>query len=193
GKLSTAADKKRNGLALFGGYRFFASPGRFAVLCSYRLQPCERLKAHGAVHALTSPNSIGMVMKRLPLLFIGTAMVLVLTASTITSPETQATYAVLSVTSAVEGEEVTFEGKYLSLDLARTEPNEVLEARQTPFEVRIDEAKFYGLFRTLEEGTDIKVNVMVYREDGTWVSGSETTGEVGLVMHRGGTLTTTFL
>ncbi|MEM6785685.1 MAG: hypothetical protein AAF624_18340 [Bacteroidota bacterium] len=132
-------------------------------------------------------------MKRLSLLLSCTVMVFALTAYTVTSPGAQTTYAVLSVTSAIEGEEVSFEGKYFGLDPARTEPSEVVKARQTPFQVRVDEANFYGLFRTLEDGVDIKLNVTVHGEDGGQVSMASATGAVGLVMRRGGGLTTTSL
>ncbi len=97
--------------------------------------------------------------------------------------------AVLKVYSAEAGEEVRFEGRYFNTGSGGLQ--EAVEARETPFEVSIESEDFVALFRSLEEGADIRLVVEVHGGGGSTTA--ESIGSVALIMRHGAKLTSSGL
>ena len=97
--------------------------------------------------------------------------------------------AVLKVYSADAENEVRFEGKYFSPTEGGV--NETVAARETPFEISIESDEFVALFRSLDDGTNIRVVAEVPNGGGsTW---AESVGNVALILRDGAKLTSSGL
>lgn len=123
-------------------------------------------------------------MKKILLGLACLAILFGLAAYSLSGPGPAESYAMLSVTSAAEGEEVTFTGMYFSL--APSASPERVEARQTPFQVRIEAEEFFALFRKLDGEADLEVNFTLMEEGETPKRGAGAAGEVCMVTKQNG-------
>lgn len=90
-------------------------------------------------------------------------------------------YTVLTVRSAIEGEEVTFKGSYFGTERAGLA--EAVEARQTPFQMRVDTEAFVAIFRKLDGEADLDVQ-LTQAGDPAIRGSAGATGTVCMVMRR---------
>ena len=124
-------------------------------------------------------------MKRILLGLTCTAILLGLAAYSNASQEAADASAILRIISTVEGQEVVFEGKYFGM--ADSDVRGVVEARQTPFEVKVEAAEFFALFHKLEGEAGLKVQLF------TPGASAEATGDVVMVMRQGEGVMSTML
>lgn len=121
-------------------------------------------------------------MKRTLLGLTYAAALIGLAAYSNSSSEAAKSYALLSVTSAVEGEEVTFKGMYFST--VRNGPAESVSARQTPFQVKVEAEEFVALFRKIDGMADLEVSLSLVEGAKTLRGGAGATCEAVCMVMR---------